>query len=93
MYKVNSSPKSPQTYHVHCLTLLAVWHSHLGHPASQIMLHALKDNVISFSSSSIQCVDCLANKSHKLSFSRSTLSNNSPLEIIYSDIWDLSQLL
>ena len=34
-----------------------------------------------------KCLDCLSNKSHKLPFSRSSISSSSPLEILYSYLW------
>jgi len=33
------------------------------------------------------CISCNTSKSHKLSFTVSSITNSSPLEIIYSDVW------
>lgn len=90
VYKV--SCVLPHSYHVHHQTSLSTWHNHLGLPASNILHHALWNNNISFSSSPLQCLDCPANKSHRLSFARFTLSSSCPLEIIYSDVWDPAPL-
>ncbi|PNY00673.1 retrovirus-related Pol polyprotein from transposon TNT 1-94 [Trifolium pratense] len=66
---------------------LPLWHQRLGHPSSPPLLHALKTSNISFTGSSEKCIHCLSNKSHKLPFSKSSISSNNPLEIVYSDVW------
>jgi len=86
VYKISCLPSHPQSYHIHCHTSLSTSHNRLGHPASRILHHVLKANVIQFYSSPIHFSDCSVNKSHKLSFSRSTLSSSQALELIYLDV-------
>ena len=86
VYKLSSTSSQPQSHYVRCQTPLDIWHGHLGHPASRTLHHTLKNNKLSFSSPDIKCLDCLANKSHKLPFSKSTVSSSYPLEVIYSDV-------
>jgi len=87
VYKISCLPPHPQSHHIHCHSSFSTWHSHLRHPTSSILHHAPKANVIPFYSSYVQCSDCLAHKSHKLPFSKSTLSSSQALELIYSDVW------
>jgi len=63
VYKISCLPSHPQSHHIHCHTSLSTWNSRLGHPASRILHHALKANVIPFYSSLVQCSNYLANKS------------------------------
>ena len=66
------------------------WHNRLGHPAFPILKHVLSNNKLglsSFLSSDFSYNACLCNKSHKLSFSTSTLVSSQPLETIFSNVW------
>ena len=76
---------TPHTSLAHTTPTLKLWHQRLGHPAYPTLIHALKTNKISFSESYNKCFDC--NKSHKLPFSKSSISSHYPLEILYSDVW------
>jgi histone deacetylase 1/2 len=73
-----------------------MWHSRLGHPASQIVQHVLHSHDLpsSHESNKIRpvCDACQQGKSHQLPFSLSTRVTKSPLEIIYSDVWGLPKL-
>ena len=71
-------------------TSLSEWHQRLGHPAINILKQIVSKNKLEFSSSfssNFSCNACLSNKSHKLSFSQSTVMSSQPLETIYSDVW------
>ena len=66
------------------------WHHRLGHPAFPILKHIVSRNALGLSSSlssDFSCNACLCNKSHKLSFSNSTIVTTKPLEVIFSDVW------
>lgn len=66
------------------------WHHRLGHPAFPILKHIISNNKLGLSStlsSEYSCNACLSNKSHKLSFSTSTIVSFQPLEIVFSDVW------
>lgn len=65
------------------------WHARLGHPSSQILNFILtKFSLPTLSmSSSLLCNSCSSNKSHKLSFSTSTILSRGPLDVVYSDVW------
>ena len=66
------------------------WHHRIGHPAFPILKHIVSNNKLHLSSSlssDFSCNACLCNKSHKLSFSTSTLVSFQPLEIIFSHVW------
>ena len=66
------------------------WHHRLGHPSPKILSKLVSSkevSVISSHNSSNPCSACLVNKTHKLSFSVSTVVSSKPLEIIYSDVW------
>ena len=67
-----------------------VWHRRLGHPSlpiqnkllSRYSLPTLTNNRVA-----TYCDACLHNKSHRLSFSVSSISCSKPFEIIYTDVW------
>lgn len=69
------------------------WHHRLGHPALPILQHVISKHCLDLSSSSLyklSCDACHCNKSHKLSFSISTITSTRPLQIIFSDVWTSS---
>ena len=71
-------------------SLISLWHSRLGHPSAKIFSQQLSSLGISFSHSvlnNFSCNSCFINKMHKLPFFESTVTSNSPLELIYSDVW------
>jgi len=66
------------------------WHHRLGHPALPILKHIISKHALDLASSRMlqfSCNACHCNKSHKLSFSMSTLTSTRPLQIIFSDVW------
>ena len=74
------------TCSIQCHDHSSEWYHKLGHPSHKIF----KDFVSHFNlelstlvSSTFTCNDCLCNKSHKLSFSKSSLTSSQPLEIIF----------
>jgi histone deacetylase 1/2 len=73
-----------------------MWHSRLGHPASQVVQHVLHSNdlpsITESSKNKSVCDACQQGKSHQLPFSMSTCVTKHPLEIIYSDVWGPAQV-
>lgn len=67
------------------------WHSRLGHPNSQALRFMLSRFSLplssALSSSVLFCNSCSTNKSHKLTFSNSTLITFHPLEVLFYDVW------
>lgn len=64
------------------------WHHRLGHPSLSIFKSLVTDFKLNVSSSfSLYCDVCQCNKSHKLSFSQSSLVSHEPLKLIYTDLW------
>ena len=67
-----------------------MWHSHLGHLSLHIFCKFLSvlqisfpdDHLFSFSYNSFNI-----NKSHKLLFSKSSITSSFPLNVIFSDVW------
>lgn len=84
VYKLPLSPPFPSLNHVHSHPSINLWHHRLGHPHLQVLKRVIPSS--SFLTS-FSCPDCLASKSHKLPFFKSTLSSTKPLEIIFSDVW------
>ena len=70
------------------------WHSRLGHPATQVVQHILhRFELPSESVNKVVICDAFQQgKSHQLPFSLSSRVTTSPLEIIYSDVWDPAQV-
>ena len=69
---------------------ISVWHSCLGHPSYEIFHQFSLSMDISFSHSQLKyyfCNSCQINKSHKLSFSYSTISSSFPFKVVFSDVW------
>jgi histone deacetylase 1/2 len=61
----------------------------LGHPSSVVVHQVLRDNSIPFSESNKEsvCDACQMAKSHQLPYPKSTSVSNSPLELVFSDVW------
>ena len=71
-------------------TTSSEWHHRLGYPSTPILKHIVSSFKLALSNSCNDiphCNACNCNKSHKLSFSVSTLTTTTPLEIIFSDVW------
>jgi hypothetical protein len=62
-------------------TSLDCWHHRLGHPSSQTLSYLINSYhlPVSPSKSSLSCVLCRCNKSHKLPFSVASLTSHNPL--------------
>jgi histone deacetylase 1/2 len=73
-----------------------MWHSRLGHPASQVVQHVLHSHdlpsIIESNKNKSVCDACQQGKSHQLPFSLYTRVTKHPLEIIYSDVWGSAQV-
>ena len=71
-------------------TSASEWHHRLGHPTFSILKRIMSSNNLGSGSSvsaDFSCNACLYNKSHKLSFSKSTNVSTQPLKTIFSDVW------
>lgn len=71
-------------------TTISDWHSRLGHPSYPILKTILSQFSLPYFSSmsqSLSCSDCSINKTHKLSFSESSISSTRPLQYLFSDVW------
>ena len=71
-------------------TTFSDWHSRLVHPSPSILKTILSSFSLPLSdsvSNSYSCVDCLSNKSHKLSFSQTSITSTRPLEYVFTDLW------
>jgi histone deacetylase 1/2 len=68
-----------------------MWHSRLGHPASQVVQHVLRSHdlpsTVASNKHTAVCDACQQGKSHQLPFPLSTRVTKHPLEIIYFDVW------
>lgn len=72
------------------------WHKRLEHPSMKILSHVvhrfslpLLANKTRMSST---CTSCRVNKAHQLPFRDTSLTSNSPLELIFSDVWGPSSV-
>jgi transposase InsO family protein len=70
-------------------TSIHQWHSRLGHPAFRVVAQIISKFGIPVTSnkSNFSCSACLSSKSKQLPFSLSRTQIQSPLELIYSDVW------
>lgn len=71
-------------------TTFSFWHSRLGHPSLSILIKTVSRFLLpvsNFSSKFLSCSYCMINKSHKLSFSDSSIVSTRPLEYVFTDIW------
>ena len=87
--------KQPPPYQAHAINLVGTrvpfeqWHHHLGHPAPKLLFSLLRSHLllVSLSKSSMPCISCQCNKSHKFPFTCISLTCHAPLEFVYVDIW------
>ena len=93
LYEWPSSLPIASTFHTattNLKTTITDWHSRLGHPAFPILKTILSKFSLLFSNSLSQsffCSDCSINKTHKLSFSESSIHSNRHLQYLFSDVW------
>ncbi len=75
-------------------TSVSKWHSHLGHPAFQVVSQIISRFKLPVVSNKVDnsCSACFSSKSKQLSFSLSSTQINAPLELIYSDVWGPSPI-
>lgn len=90
---VKSQP--PQAHLVSQQKSLQLWHQRLGHPNNKYLKSVLNSFSIDVDPTDRfhSCNSCLCNKSHRLSFSTTTLQSTCPLQIIYSDLWGPAPIL
>ena len=72
------------------LAAISMWHNRLDHPSFAIFQKFLSVLNIYFPEEhlcSFSCNSCNINKSHKLRFSKSSITSFSPLDVIFSDVW------
>ena len=66
---------------------ISMWHSRLSHPSLRIFLKFLSILHFSYPEEHLcffSCTSCNINKSHKIPFSKSSITSSSPLDIIFS---------
>ena len=71
------------------------WHNKLGHRSNKILNNIISAHNLPLSSSvtlDLYCNVYNCNKSYKIPFNVSSLRSNSPLELIYSDVWGRSPI-
>jgi hypothetical protein len=92
LYPLPSSSTSTLGRHAHGVTksTSSLWHGRLGHPSSIVVHQVLRNNSILFSKSNKEsvCDACQMAKSHQLPYPKSTSVSTSPLELVFSDVWD-----
>ena len=70
-----------------------LWHARLGHPNDHVLRLVLTQcNIHSINKTTYFCNSCYVGKSHRLSSSLSNTIYNSPLELIYNDLWGPSHV-
>ena len=87
--------KQPSPYQAHAINLVGTrvpfeqWHHRLGHPTPKLLFSLLRSHLlpVSLSKSSMSCISCQCNKSHKFPFTCISLTCHAPLEFVYADIW------
>ena len=92
VYLMELCSSSPQA---HVVTLAGTrasfdcWHHLLGHPVPKLLSFLLcRYNLpVSSSKSLLSCISCHCNKSHKLSFSVTSLMSHAHFEYLYADVW------
>lgn len=72
-------------------TSSSTWQHRLEHLALSILKLNISNNKLGSSSSLFSsnsfCNSCLCNKSHKMSFSKSSILSSNPFKTIFSDVW------
>ena len=65
------------------------WHSRLGHPAFKVVHHVPSRFSLPFSSNKTvrSCSACFSSKSKQIPFALSCTQVNSPLKLIFTDVW------
>lgn len=66
------------------------WHRRLSHPNHRTIQHIIRSSSLPTSSKStieFTCISCQCNKSHRHLFDLSSLTIQSPLDLIYNDVW------
>jgi hypothetical protein len=68
---------------------LSQWHGRLGHPSYVIVQKVLASNNLEFSKEYVSgvCNACHQAKSHQLPFPKSVSVSQTPLELVFSDVW------
>ena len=63
------------------------WHQQLEHPSQNLFCYLIFKNNRNVSNiSTLDCISCCFNKSHRLPFSKSTICSTKPLQNIYN-LW------
>jgi hypothetical protein len=83
-------PQSRHEVHSAIKPSTARWHSRLGHPAFPIVHRVISSNNLPCAREDPQqsiCDACQQAKSHQLPYPKSTSVSQSPLDLIFSDVW------
>jgi len=75
--------------YVHERTSTDGWHKCLNHPSPKIVAHLVKSFSLPVSSSKLSslCNSCSINKAHQLPFRPNSLKSQTPLDLVYTDVW------
>lgn len=63
------------------------WHHFFGHPNERTLRHILSMNKININTP-LPYISCISSKSHKLSFTSSSIISKRKLKIIYANVWE-----
>ena len=70
------------------------WHNKLGHPSFFVLNRVFNKIGVSCSSSDLVfCDSCKIGKLSQLPFSRHDITINTPLELVYFDLWELAPVV
>lgn len=91
IHALNNNKLASTTLLARTRASLQAWRNRVGHPSSKIVKHLLNKQFLPPSSmkDSSLSISCHMNKSHKISFSATSLTSTHPLEYIYADVWAL----
>jgi len=65
----------------------SLWHSRLGHVSMAVVKRVLTDCNITCNKQSFMCDSCIVAKAHQIPFSTSNIVYDTPLQLVYIDIW------
>ena len=74
----------------------SLWHHRLGHASSRVVQQVLHRHKLPFvheSDKTRVCDACQQGKSHQLPYPKSTSLSIHPLDLVFSDVWGLPQVL
>ncbi|CAA0838514.1 Uncharacterized mitochondrial protein AtMg00300, partial [Striga hermonthica] len=75
-------------------SVLNLWHSRLGHAASDVIKRVLVnfEPLLAFNKELEPCAACLQSKSHRLPFNEFVTSYSAPFQLVCTDLWGPSPI-